>query len=351
MILSHYERKDSPFVWIQYADTQGLKSYKKTSIRKNDPEKARKIAKALNEQEAQLLAGPQVRFGSWNWVSEYLRQRYAARPSTLHFYLIRWDWLRGFMEESDITGPAQFARENAFEYLTWRTSQVKPKSGRSPGINTALIELKLLGLVLDEAVERGLADKNEARKLMIGRTEPALKPEMSDQEIEAIYAAPKPLWMHRSFHIGLHTALRFSDTAIERSRVNWTAQEIVIDLPKGGRKRAFGINIYPTIREMIEEFMDSGENVLWTLPPKERVLTSLSWMHFFRSLGLDHLCFHCTRVSFISRGARGGVPEGSMIKMTNHASKEIHRIYQRLSSTDALRYRSQIAIPTYPAAK
>lgn len=351
MILSDYERADSPFVWIQYADARSIKRYQKTPIRKDDPDKALKIAKALNRVEADLLANkPQQSNASWNWVADYLRQRYAAKKRTAHIYRIHWDWLSGYMIDAQIAGPGQLDRAGVFAYVDWRTGQTKEKSGRHPQLNTALGELKLLGLVMDEAVRRGLAADNPARKLGIEREEPALKPEMEDAEIETIYRADKPDWMRKSFHIGLHTALRFSDTAIERNRVNWTAKEIVIDKPKGGRKRAFSIQIYPTIRPMIEEFMDSGDKVLWSLPAKERTLTGIYWMRFFRALGLAHLCFHCTRVTFITRGARNGVPEGAMMKMVNHASKEIHRIYQRIASSDALRYRDQIPIPSYADA-
>lgn len=351
MILSAYERADSPYVRIQFAPKNQPKQYVKTTIRKDDPDKALKVAKAINRVEAQLLSGtPQQSGASWNWVPDYLRQRYAAKKRTAHIYRIHWDWLSQYLRHAEIPGPGQLDRAGVFAYVDWRTSQTKQKSGRHPQLNTALGELKLLGLVMDEANRRGLATDNPARKLGIEREEPALKPEMNDTEIEMIYAATKPIWMFRSFHIGLHTALRFSDTAIERSRVNWRAKEIVIDRPKGGRKRAFSIQIYPSIRDMIEEFMDSGENVLWSLPAKERILTGIYWMRFFRERDLSHLCFHCTRVTFISRGARNGVPEGAMMKMVNHASKEIHRIYQRLASSDALRYRKQIPIPSYAVA-
>lgn len=351
MILSDYTRADSPFVWIQFADARGIKRYQKTTIRKNDPDKTLKIAKALNRVEAQILEGkPQQSNASWNWVADYLRQRYAANKRTAHIYRIHWDWLSGYMIDAEISGPGQLDRAGVFGYTDWRTGQTKEKSGRHPALNTALGELKLLGLVMDEAVRRGLATDNPARKLGIAREESALKPELEDSQITTIYTAEKPVWMHRSFHIGLHTALRFSDTAIERSRVNWKAQEIVIDRPKGGRKRAFSIQIYPSIRDMIEEFMDSREHVLWSLPTKERLLTGIYWRRFLDGLGLlSPYCFHCTRVTFISRGARNGVPEGAMMKMVNHASKEIHRIYQRLASSDALRYREQIPIPSYEA--
>lgn len=74
-------------------------------------------------------------------------------------------------------------------------------------------------------------------------------------------------------------------------------------------------------------------------------------LNLFRcELKLGHLCFHCTRVTFITRGARAGVPESAMMKMVNHASKEIHRIYQRLADADALGHRARFAIPTDDAA-
>lgn len=347
MILSSYERRDSPFVWVQYADACGIKRYIKTRIRKDDLNKLVKVAKELNRVEAGLLNAKPFSRGSWNWVPAYLRQRYAARSSTRRAYLIQWNWLSAYLQEREVAGPEALNRDIVFGYLDWRRGQTKQKSRRHPGLNTALGELKLLGLVMDEAIRRGQGNENPVRKLSVEREEAPLKPEMTDIEIATIYASPKPDWMHKSFHIALHTALRFGDTAIERSRVNWATKEIVIEEPKGGRRRAFAIQIYPSIRAMIEEFMDSGQAVLWSLPLKERVLTGLYWTRFFRKIGLSHLCFHCTRVSFITRGARGGVPESAMMKMANHASKEIHRIYQRLATADALRYRSQIAIPTY----
>lgn len=345
MILSHYERADSPFVWVQFADACGIKRYIKTGVRKDDPDKAIKVAKVLNRIEGQLLERKPIARASWNWVADYLRHRYSSRPRTRDIYLIQWNWLAAYLDFEHVRNPGVLDRETVFNYIRWRTSQVKQKSRRNPGLNTALGELKLLGLIMDEAVRRGYSSTNPARKLAVERIESALKPEIMDNEIERIYGAPKPDWMHRSFHIGLHTALRFSDTAIERTRVNWTAKEIVIELPKGGRRRAFAIQIYPTIRTMIEDFMDSGEPVLWSLPTKERQLTSLYWHRFFNDLALPHLCFHCTRVTFITRGARGGVPESAMMQMTNHASKEVHRIYQRLAARDAHQYRSLIQIP------
>ena len=153
--------------------------------------------------------------------------------------------------------------------------------------------------------------------------------------------------MQRAFHLALHTGLRFSDTQLERRRVR--GGQLVIEEPKGGRSRAFAIPIYPEIKEMIDAFITSGERWLWELPQKTRALTGLLWTRFFREIGLPHLCFHCTRVTFITRGMTSGVSEGMMMKMVNHGSTEVHRVYQRAGSADIARVRAQISIPTPPS--
>lgn len=349
VILSSIERPDSPFVRIQYADATGQVRRVKTAIRKSDPDKVRRVALALNQVEAQLLnKGAKADGGGWTWVPGWMETRYATRPPTLRQYQIRWKWLALFLRLRRLHDPAAVAREDCFAYVPWRQSGVKEKSGRAPGVNTAVSELKLLAMILDEAEARGLVPKNVARRLRIERAQVALKPEMSDDEIRTVFHALKtrPGWMHTSFFTALQTGLRFSETAIRRAQVRLDRGEVSIDAPKGGTRRAFTIQIYPEIEPMLRAFMASREPALWSLPAKERDFASLVWVKFFRELGLGHLCFHCTRVTFITRGARAGVPESAMMKMVNHASKEVHRIYQRLADADALGHRARFAIPT-----
>ncbi len=349
MILSAIERGDSPFVRIQYADATGRVRRLKTAIRKTDPEKARKVALALNKVEAQLLnKGAAPAGGGWTWVPGWLATRYATRPATLKQYQIRWKWLALFLRGQRLHDPAAVDRAACFGYVPWRQRGVKEKSGKSPGVNTAVTELKLLAMILDEAEARGMIAKNPARKLGIERAAAALKPEMTDAEIRTVFRAleTEPRWMYRSFFLALQTGLRFSETAIHRTQVDLARGEVVIEKPKGGTKRAFTIRLYPEIEPLLREFLGSRDRVLWQLPPKEREFASLVWVRLFRRLNLGHLCFHCTRVTFISRGARAGVPESAMMKMVNHASREVHRIYQRLADADALGHRARFAIPT-----
>lgn len=279
----------------------------------------------------------------WAWVVQYLATRYRAKNRSRAIYEIHWRWLWEFLAGHDIRTPAELRREHCFAYVQWRTGQVKAKSGRSPKINTALGELKLLCNVMNEAVARGLAVDNPARGLRIEREEAEPKPDISDAEATKIYAALAlaPEWMQRSFFLAFNTGLRFASTRLHRSQVHWNEGRIIIERPKGGRKREFTIEIYPVIEPMLRAWWQSGEPHLWTAPEGEP--TGIRWTKFFRKIGMRHLCFHCTRVAFITRGAMRGVPEAAMRQMTNHASSEIHRIYQRWQPSRFREFAAQLS--------
>lgn len=358
MILSAFERKDSPWVWLQFRRHAGEKKrYSKTRVRKDDPDKPRKVQLALAQLETHLLTTESetpARDEGWSWVLPYLRARYSREEAaaTLRVYLGQWRALARFLARNRVRAPGELTRAHCMvDYVTWRTGLVKRRSGERISLNSAIGELKLLGLLMDEAIERGLAETNPARRLNLEREERRLKPEITDQEAALIYGAleARPVWMRRAFHIALQTGLRFSSTQIALADVAWEDGHIFIERPKGGRKRAFSIPIYPAIVAMLQEALREGLSTAWVLPAKERAIYGLQWTKFFREIGLPHLCFHCTRVTFITRGARAGIPESAMMTMVNHASKDVHRIYQRHRPSDALLYVARMALPQPPA--
>lgn len=296
MILSSYERKDSVWVYIQYARHPAeKKTLLRTKIRKDDPDKARKIQIAKNHLHTRMLTdqpqGESRSAGdSWLWVANWLRSCYRD-GSTLETYLAGWKPLSAFMVEFGIRRPSDLTREHCADlYVPWRIAQRKRKASSNVSVNTALSELRLLGQIMDEAVARALVDSNPARKLKIRRDNPKVKPEMTAEEIAKIYRAleSQPLWMQRSFHIALQTGLRFSETRILRHQVQLADGLIQIEEPKGGKKKAFSIPIYPAISGMIREFVKSGEPALWELP-KPDLITGMAWANFFRAIGLPHL--------------------------------------------------------------
>ncbi|MDB6029494.1 MAG: integrase [Verrucomicrobiales bacterium] len=88
------------------------------------------------------------------------------------------------------------------------------------------------------------------------------------------------------------------------------------------------------------DFVGTGSK--WEKPSK-------MWWRFFKQndeLNLPHLCFHCTRVTFITRGAKQGIPQSKMMTLVNHASDEIHRVYQRLVAADVREELNAIRIPS-----
>lgn len=360
MICSTYERADSPWVYIQYRMPGQKKKSEPTRIRKDDPQKKRKIEKVLAHMQVRVLdADPVIddpvdgARESWTWVKGYLLTRYGKDSRTAEVYGFQWRVLAAYLTERKILAPAQLTRQHcAPGYVEWRTSKEKEKSKRFPSVNTAIGELKLLAMLMDEAVRRGLAEANPARKLQIHRAEAKAKPEITDEEAAKIYEALKtrPQWMQRSFHIAIQTGLRFSETRILRSQVHLADGLLQIEKPKGGTGKAFSIPIYPSIRPLIEEFWCSGEPELWSLTKANLDFASMEWRKFFNSLGMPHLCFHCTRVTFVTRGARAGVPESAMMALVNHASADIHRIYRRFRGSDALRYLEMMQLPAPPAA-
>lgn len=364
MILSPVTQKRSPWVWIQYSVNGAPKKWHKTTVRKQDPKKLSPkaaeeyklaISLEMNSLEGLLLQQLQesgdeaTESGRWGWVDGWLSAKYRGKAATLKVYVAQWKSVLIFLIEHDILGPELVRREHGFRYIDWRTSQVKPKSGKIIKLSTALGEVKLLQMVMGEALERFHLRENPLLRLGIEDDDPELKPEYSEEEIPKIYealdreAAREDVdreWMRRQFHIALNTGLRRKDTRIHRDHVRWRDDYILIEKPKGGRKKEFGIPIYSSIRPMIEKwYYHEKSPYLWTCTKEENQISGLIWHKFFHeTISMPHLAFKCTRITFITDGLRRKIPENVMLKMVNHASKLINRLYQRWTSDDVRHY-------------
>jgi integrase len=72
---------------------------------------------------------------------------------------------------------------------------------------------------------------------------------------------------------------------------------------------------------------------------------SRKWGHFFKMLGLSHLCFHCLRVTKVTRLRREGVPREVAMRLVNHSSELIHLLYDRHRVDDLRVQRCGALIP------
>jgi len=341
---SLYQKKNSPFWFIQFIDTNGTRRNKSTKFRTDDAEetvKARAFRAQCEAKELTKTAG--ALGGGWDtWVPEYL-ERHCESPKTYERYVDAWKWLALWLQIDRYHSPRDITYRKAMEYVDWRTSY-KKRTGKTVGRNTAILELKILAMIMGEAVRLGHADANPLVSIKLRRDKAQKKPELTDEEIVEVREALKiePVWMRRAFEIALHTGCRLRETRIPRNCVDLVENKITFPAPKGGEDRAFSIPMPTALRPMMERFRASEEKFTVEFPfqPSRR------WQQFFIKIRKPHLCFHCLRVTYVNRLRRAGVPREAAMRLVNHASELVHQVYQREKVDDVAQWRDAVKFPS-----
>ena len=333
-----YPKKRSPYWYIQYVDAEGRRHDKSTGLRRDDPNDTAK-AQALRAQvEADSFKTGTQAPGNWDWVEKWL-ERHCKTALTLQRYSTAWKWLALWLQLEHLHSPRQITYKKGIGYLDWRV-KAKKKSGKSAGRNTAIIELKLLSQILDEAVRMEEADANPLSSLDVHRDEAKEKPEIREDEIHQILSAleGEPEWMQISFKIALYTGCRLRETRLHGENIKLDENKITFGKPKGGKKRAFSVPIPRKLKTLLRDLKETRKEWIFEFPfqPSRR------WQQFFTKLNLSHLTFHCTRVTFVSRLHRAGVPREIVMRLVNHANELIHRIYEREKVDDLLPWRGKV---------
>jgi len=231
---------------------------------------------------------------------------------------------------------------NAIEYIDWRTGSMKI-SGKTVGRNTAIMELKLLAMILGEAVRLDHADANPLVRLKLKRDKATKKPELTNAEISEIRKALEvdPEWMQTAFDISLHTGFRLRETRLPLNCIDFAENKITFPTPKGGEERAFSVPMPSALRPLLERICKAKNKFTLKFPfqPSRR------WEQFFIKIKKRHLCFHCLRVTCVNRLRRVGVPREAVMRLVNHASGLIHQIYQREKVKDMAQWRDTVRFP------
>jgi integrase len=341
---SIYRKKKSPFWFIQYIDEAGKRRNKSTLFRTDNPGdtvKARTLRANMEAKELNRSGGPADEGGWEKWVIPFL-ERHCETPRTLERYSGNWQWLATWLQEKRYASPRAITYRNALEYIEWRTSY-KKKTGKTVGRNTAIMELKLLAMILGEAVRLGHADANPLVSLKLKRDQPAKKPELTDEEIRDIRDALKiePEWMQTAFDISLHTGCRLRETRIPLSCIDFAENKITFATPKGGEKRAFSVPMPSALRLLLERIHKEKKKFTLEFPfqPSRR------WQQFFIKVKKPHLTFHCLRVTYVNRLRRAGVPREAAMRLVNHSSELVHQIYQRERVEDVAQWRDAVKFP------
>jgi integrase len=338
---SIYKKQNSPFWFVQFIDTDGIRRNKSTGLRADNPGEtvnARALRAQLEAKELNRNAG-EISGGGWDtWVTQYL-ERHCESPRTLERYADAWKWLAYWLQEKHYHSPRAITYRNALEYIDWRTNY-KKKTGKTVGRNTAILELKTFAMIMSEAVRLGHADANPLVSLKLRRDKAAKKPELADAEISEIREALKtePEWMQTAFDIALHTGCRLRETRLPLNCIDFAENKITFLSPKGGEGRAFSIPMPSALRPLFERIHQAKQKFTVEFPfqPSRR------WQQFFIKINKPHLCFHCLRVTYVNRLRRAGVPREAAMRLVNHSSDLIHQIYQREKVEDVAQWRDAV---------
>jgi len=340
---SIYQKKNSPFWYVHYIGKDGVRYNRSTGFRHdnaNETREARSLRAKLESEE--LKAATRNVDGT---PLDTLADKVIAMlmvPKTRQRYKGAWTNLQLFLTHQRIKAVQQIRYQTAIDYIDWRVQQ-KRHCGKLITKNTALFEIKVLGQIMQEAVRRGVINGNPLLKLGVKRDPAKIKPALTNDEIMDILQALKehnmPKWMMRTFLISLHTGCRLSETQIHMRDVDFKNKKISFVSPKGGEARAFSAPIPDALLPLLTEIKQAGETYTLELPK----MPSKEWWTFFERIKKSHLCFHCLRVTYVTRLAQAGVPLSLAMRLTNHSSELVHRIYQRLGVEDVRPYANVMA--------
>jgi integrase len=96
------------------------------------------------------------------------------------------------------------------------------------------------------------------------------------------------------------------------------------------------------LKDLLRRLASEGKQYTLEFPfqPSRR------WQQLFIKIKKEHLCFHCLRVTYVNRLRRAGVLREAAMRLVNHASELIHKIYQRERAEDVVKWCDAVRFPT-----
>lgn len=321
---------------MEYKDPGGERRQQSTKLRinlPNDTRQARALCSEMTRREATRAAQGSRMTEAWQvWVLRFLEQRFAT-AATAGRALTAWRNLETFLLDHGIVVPRQLTRQQVRDFVEWRQVAHHELGVRKAAKNTALLEVKFLTAIMHEAVESGFVAANPCLKLGLRRDQAKRKAKITEAEHRLITRALKreSEWMRVSYKIAWEQGCRFSETWLPLREVNLA--ENTLGLRTKGQKESIAqVPLNPRLRPLFRRLQRRGQEMTFEMPAQP----SQTWCRFFRRIGLSHLCFHSTRVTFISRCYEQGLPREVAMRLVLHASETVHQIYPRLSANGNL---------------
>jgi integrase len=186
----------------------------------------------------------------------------------------------------------------------------------------------------------------DAALAKVERTPAAQKPELGEKLLRAARAAfeKRPLWMRSIFEICAHIGCRFSEAAMPLSQVDFKRKIIWIEdskRPPGDPRKMYSVPMPTSLVDYLKTIRKHPR----TAPPVTGDMNRVFNIVLKKATGATS---HSLRVSFISRCHRAGLSEMQAMRLVNHSSQLVHRIYSRLSVEDARAAMSKVTPPPLP---
>lgn len=339
-----FKKSGSPYWYLGYKKSTG-KPAESLRLRWDDPAQTREARDRLREANAdeKFVKGDEQRFTKW--VPALLQLRYSGNAENLKAYTNRWRTLETFLTSRRILYPKDVTGQTAWDFLMWRTGPQKREGGvRRAKKNTALEDLKAFRMLMRHAVAVGYASRNAIADVRIPWDDPKQKQEIEPDHLLVITKAlkQKPLWMRTMFAIGFYTGCRLNDSRLLLKHVDLDRKLLHFPEPKG--KKPFTIPIPPPLLPLLTQIKASGAKFAFD-PGRPMRNTAMTWIHFFRSLQMPY-SYHSLRCSFISRCIRAGIQETVTLRLVNHSSVLVNRLYQKFRGEDL---RSAVDSMSFPS--
>lgn len=355
---SIFRQRKSQFWWIKHRDPQGRIVRRSTHFSARTAQgtrEARRLQAELTLAERQQK--PDVQSEAWAaWVVSFINLHYPAtdRPASNLRCQIAWRHLARFLEEHKVTMPRLLTRAHCMSYFDWR---------KGAGRNTALLEIKFLGLLMNEAVLRGFALSNPCARLGVQRANIKIKPELTDADLDRIRAAvaadanpARREFFANSLAIASAHGCRLSETYLNPMTDVDLKRGTIYFRAKGRRDHI--VPLHPSLQSLFRGLQRAGRTETYARPKSP----AKEWWGLMVRSGIKTnkptACFHSLRVTAASRLARAGVSEALAMQYLGHASSTVHRSYQRWRAEDLSACHAALAgtpdspeIPDAPHAK
>lgn len=337
----------SPFCYLRKRDDDtGKWGEESTGLRWDDAKarrRAQRLADAATARERRDGEGRAE--GAFSaWVPGYLQSHFSQRrPGTHKRAKTAWTAIKAFLDARRLIYPRQIKYGHAADFMQWRMENKVHE--RKAGHNTARLELKFLAQLISEAIRLEHCEANPLARCGVGLAPQKAKPELTDGDVAKLRKAlaQRAPWMRTCFEISLYTGCRFGECAFPLSHVDF--EDGTIQMRDSKRKdddprKFFTVPLHPKLRPLLEALRDAGATVTCELSEDKNGRINRA----FRDAGVE-ASFHSLRVTFVTRCHRGGLSEHEAMRLVNHSSKLVHRIYSRLRIDDVRSAQTKIPLP------